>query len=72
MIIGRNQRKSNQHAFYVDKEQIKITHEYKYLGSSSIHMVGLSHQVKGTYRMAKEIVVGATCWKSKSHLLTLW
>jgi hypothetical protein len=32
IIFGRNKRKSNQEAFYLDKNQIKITHEYKYLG----------------------------------------
>ena len=31
MIFDRNQRKSNQEAFYPSKDQIKITHEYKYL-----------------------------------------
>jgi hypothetical protein len=32
MIFGHNKRKSNQEAFYLDKDQIEITHEYKYLG----------------------------------------
>jgi len=32
MIYGHNKRKSNQEAFYLDKGQIEITHEYKYLG----------------------------------------
>jgi hypothetical protein len=31
MIFDRNKRKSNQEAFYLDKDQIEITHEYKYL-----------------------------------------
>ena len=32
MIFGHNKRKLNQEAFYLDKEQIEITDEYKYLG----------------------------------------
>ena len=32
MIFGHNKRKSNQEAFHLDKDQIEITHEYKYLG----------------------------------------
>ena len=32
MIFDRNKRKSNQEAFYLDKDQIEITHEYKYIG----------------------------------------
>ena len=32
MIFGHNKRKSNQEAFYLDKDPIEITHEYKYLG----------------------------------------
>jgi hypothetical protein len=47
MIFGHNKRKLNQEAFYVDKDRIEITHEYKYIGLISIHMVALSHQVKG-------------------------
>ena len=31
MIFGRNKIKSNQEAFYLDQNQIEITHEYKYL-----------------------------------------
>ena len=31
MIFGCNKRKSNQEVFYLDKDQIEITHEYKYL-----------------------------------------
>ena len=31
MIFGRNKRKLDQEAFYLDKNQIKIIHEYKYL-----------------------------------------
>ena len=32
MIFGRNKRKLNQKAVYLDKDHIEITHEYKYLG----------------------------------------
>ena len=32
MIFGRNKRKLNQKAFYLDKGQIEITHEFEYLG----------------------------------------
>ena len=32
MVIGRNKRKLNQKVFYLDKDHIEITHEYKYLG----------------------------------------
>ena len=32
MIFGCNNRKFNQEAFYLDKDQIEITHEYDYLG----------------------------------------
>ena len=32
MIFGHNKRKLNQEAFYLDKDQIEMTHEYKYLG----------------------------------------
>jgi hypothetical protein len=47
MIFGRNKRKLNQEAYFVDKDQIKINHEYKSLGIDFIHMVTLSHIVKG-------------------------
>ena len=47
MIFDRNKKKSNQEAFYLDKDQIEITHEYKYIGIEFIHMVTLSHLVKG-------------------------
>ena len=33
MLFGHNKRKLNQEAFYLSKEQIEITHEYKYLGN---------------------------------------
>jgi hypothetical protein len=33
MIIGHNARKLNHEAFYLDKDQIGITQEYKYLGT---------------------------------------
>ena len=47
MIFGRNNKKLNQEAFHLDTDQLEITHEYKYLGIVSIHIVTLSHQVKG-------------------------
>ena len=31
MIFGLNKRELNQEALYLDKDQIEITHEYKYL-----------------------------------------
>ena len=31
ILFGHNKRKLNQEAFYVNKDQIEITHEYKYL-----------------------------------------
>jgi hypothetical protein len=31
-MIFSNKRKLNQEAFHLDKDQIEITHEYKYLG----------------------------------------
>jgi hypothetical protein len=30
MTFGHNKRYLNQEAFYLDKEQMEITHEYKY------------------------------------------
>ena len=48
MIFSYNKRKLNQEAFYLDKDPIEITHEYKYLGIDFfIHMDTLSHLVKG-------------------------
>ena len=32
MIFDCNKRKLNQEAIYLDKDQIEINHEYKYLG----------------------------------------
>ena len=32
MIFGPNKRKLNREAFYVDKDQIEITNEYKHIG----------------------------------------
>ena len=54
MVFGCSKRKLNQEAFYPDKDQIKITHEYKYLGIDFIHIITLSHLV-----IAKECQV----WK---------
>ena len=32
IIYGHNKRKLNQEEFYLNKDQIEISHEYKYLG----------------------------------------
>jgi hypothetical protein len=45
MMFGRNKRKLYQEALCLDKDQIKITHEYKYLEIDFIHMVTISHLV---------------------------
>ena len=77
MIFGRNKRKLNQEAFYLDKDQIEITHEYKYLGidfyshgyfepSSKRRRIASMKALMGTLR--KEAIVGVTCWELKSHL----
>ena len=77
MIFGSNRWKSNQEAFYLDKDPIEITHKYKYL---EIHFYShryfeLSSKMRriigviclmGTLR--KEIIVGVTCWELKSHM----
>ena len=34
MIFGRNIRKLNQEKIYLGKDQIEITHQYKYLGNT--------------------------------------
>ena len=47
MIFGCNKRKLFQEAFYLDTNQLEITPKYKYLSMVPIHMVALSHQVKG-------------------------
>ena len=46
MILGRNKRKLNQEAFYLDKDQLKILTSTNTL-DISIHMVTLSHRAKG-------------------------
>ena len=77
MIFGRNKRKLNQEAFYLGKDQIEITHEYKYLGidfyshgyfepSSKRRRIACMKALMATLR--KEAVVGVTCWELKSHL----
>ena len=77
MKFGRNKRKLNQEAFYLDKDQIESTHEYKCLGidfyshghfeppSKKHKIIGLK-ALMGTLR--KEAVIGVTCWELKSHL----
>ena len=32
MIFGRNKKKFNQEAFYLDNDKIEIIHKYKYFG----------------------------------------
>lgn len=32
MIFGRNKRKLKQKVFYLNEDEMEITHEYKYLG----------------------------------------
>ena len=77
MILGRNKRKFNQEAFYLDKDQMEITHEYNYLRigfyshdyfepSSKRRGIGSMKGLMGTLR--KEAVVGVTSWELKSHL----
>ena len=39
MVFGRNKRKLNQVALYLDKDQIKITHEYKSWGETTRTLV---------------------------------
>ena len=77
MIFDHNKRKLNQEAYYLDKEQIEITHEYKYLGigfyshgyfEPSIkrrRIIGMK-ALMSTLR--KEAIVRVTCWNLKSHL----
>ena len=78
MIFGRNKRKLNQEAFYLDKNPFEIPREYKYLGidfyshgyfePSSIRQ-GIACMKALMRTLRKEAVVGVTCWKLKSHLL---
>ena len=76
MIFDRTKRKLNQKAFYLDKDQIEITHEYKYLGidfylhdyfepSSKMQGIACMKALMGTLR--KEGVVNVTCWELKFH-----
>ena len=77
MIFGRNKRRLNQEVFYLDKDQIESTHEYKCLGvdfysHGYFHPPSKSQRITsmkafmGTLR--KELVIGVTCWELKSHL----
>ena len=79
MIFGHNKRKLNQEAFYLDKDPIEITHEYKYLGidlyshgyfepsnKKKQRIAGIK-ALMGTLR--KEAIVGVTCWELESHLV---
>ena len=70
MIFDRNKKKINQKAFYLDKDQIEITHEYKYLGIDiwsygyfePCSKEGISAFVKALMgTLYKEAIVGVTC-----------
>ena len=78
MIFGNNKFKEiNQNAFYLDKDQIKKTHEYKYL-RIDFYSHGYFEPSSKWQRMArmkalmialrKEAIVKVTCWELKSHL----
>lgn len=47
MTFGHNTRELIQKVFYIGNNQIEITHEYKYIGLISNHVVPLSHKIKG-------------------------
>ena len=47
IIVDYNKRNLNQEAFYLGKDQIERTHEYKYA------RVNLSHQIKGPWLLHK-------------------
>ena len=77
MFFGHNNRKWNQEAYYLGKDQIEITHEYKCLGidfyshdyfepSSKKRRIASMKALMTTWR--KEIIVEVTCWELKSHL----
>ena len=76
MIFGHDKRKLDEEAFYLDKHQIEIIHEYKYLEidfyshnyfepSSKRGKIAGMKALMGTLR--KEAIVGVTCWKLKSR-----
>ena len=76
MMFGRKKRKLNQDAFYLDKDRIEITHEYKYLGidfysddnfEQSSKKRGIASMKASMGTLKKEPVVEITCWKLKSH-----
>ena len=77
MMFGHNKRKLNHEAYHLDKDQIEINHEYKYLGiefyshgffepSSKRQRITSMKALMGTMR--KEALVVVTCWEIKSHL----
>ena len=47
MMSGHNMRKFDQEAYYLDKDLIEITMKTNTLKLIFIHMVTLSHLVKG-------------------------
>ena len=49
MFFGHNKRKFYHKIFYIRKDQIEITREYRLisLGLISTHMTTLNHQVNG-------------------------
>ena len=77
LIFGRNKRKLDQEAFYLGKDQIEITHEYKYFkinfyshghfepSSKRCRIVGLK-ALMSTLR--KDVVVGNLHVESSNHI----
>ena len=72
MIFGRNKRKLNQEAYYLENDQIKITYEYKCLGvdfyshgyfEPSSKRWGIADMKALIIALRKEAMVGITCWK---------
>ena len=78
MIYGRNKRKLNREAFYLEKVPVEITHKYKYLGIG-FYSHGCFEPSNKRQRFAsmkalmdtsrEEAVVGVTCWELNSHSL---
>ena len=78
MIFGRNKRKLNQEIFYLDNDQIEITHKYKYI-EVDFYSHWYFEPSSKRWRMPcmkalmctskKEAIVGVTCWELKFHLL---
>ena len=74
MNFGCNKRKLNQKAFYLDNDQIEITHKHKYVGIGfySHGYFGPSSKwrsMKALMATLRKIaIVKITCRKLKSHL----